>query len=56
MGFILGMRARGQVEVAPPIRCELLLTQLGIETTGECNLEIYIIWSARDRGHVTKAD
>lgn len=43
MSFVLGMRARRQGEAAPPVWGELLLLQLGVQATGECHLEIYIL-------------
>lgn len=59
MGFVLGMRTRRQSKVAPPVWDKLLLMQLSIQATGECNLEIYTsrLWFAYRVGrHSTKAE
>lgn len=42
MCFVLGMRASRQGEAAPPVWGELLLLQLGIQATRECDLQTHI--------------
>ena len=39
VGSILGVRAGWQGEATPPVRVEVLLLELGVQTAGELHLE-----------------